>query len=339
MQNYLVKHLNNPEAGLKGFIVIHKKHKNYPSLGATRFLRYLSEREALKDAKNLAHLMTYKSALAGLPYGGAKGVIIAQKNYTQKKKNKIIESYARELNKLGGLFITGSDIGLDLKDVKGLKENTKFVIGLKANPEYYTAKGIFLSLEAVFKKIFGSKDLSGRSFVLQGLGKTGFNILKFISKNKGAKIFISDSDKKRVIKAKKAFPQTIPVSPASVFGLPCDVFMPCAVGGVLNKKNISRLKAKIVLGSTNNQLESKKSALLLQKRGIFYAPDYLVNSGGLISVAEELESKNPSKKSIMKKIEKMTERLERIMLESGKTGLPPSVVADKMAEKIFNEWT
>lgn len=339
MKNYLVKRLSDPVAGLKGFIVIHKKHKNYPSLGATRFLRYSSEREALKDAKNLAHLMTYKSALAGLPYGGAKGVIIAPKKCTPEKKGEILESYAQELNKLGGLLITGSDIGLDFKDVKKLGKNTRFVIGLKANPEYYTAKGVLLSLEAVFKKILGSEDFSGCSFALQGLGKTGFNILKFISKIKGAKIFISDSDKKRMMKARKAFLRAIPVSPLSILNLPCDVFMPCAVGGVLNKKNISRLRAKIVLGSANNQLENKKSAFLLQKRGIFYAPDYLVNSGGLISVAEELESKNPSKRSIIEKIEKIPERLERIMLESEKTGLPPSAVADKMAEKIFNEWT
>ncbi len=338
MKNYLVKRLNNPASGLKGFIVIYKKRKNYPSLGATRFQYYFFEKEALKDAKDLARLMTYKSALAGLPYGGAKGVILAPKKYSPKEKNRILEAYAHEVNQLAGEFVTGSDMGLGPKDVENLKKKTRFVIGTKVNPEYYTALGVVGALKISLKHIFKSPEFKDRTFFIQGLGKTGLNILKLLTKEKGVKIYASDTDKNAEARVKKVFPKVEIVSSKKAFGIKTDVFMPCAVGGVLNKKNIARIRSKIILGSANNQLADKDIGYLLQKRGVFYAPDYLVNSGGLISVAEELVSKNPSKQSIIKKIERIPKRLEKIILESKKTGLPPNVTADRIAEGIFKKW-
>jgi len=332
----LIKLLRNPKTGLKGFIVMHKKRKNYPSLGATRFWHYRSEAEALKDATNLARLMTYKSAISSLPYGGAKGVIMAPAKCSHAEKNKILAAYAEELNKLGGDFITGSDVGLNMDDVRFLKKKTRFVIGTRFNPEYYTVLGIYFSLKTALKEVFGVGSFSQRSFALAGLGKTGMNVLKFISKEKPRRIFISDLNKKNVARAKKILPGAEYVSPDRILFQAVDVLMPCALGGVLTSKTAKRVKARLILGSANNQLENSQAGRILKRRGILYAPDYIVNAGGLISVAEEL-SRHPSKKTIVKKIVKIKDTLKKVIKVSRKTGKPTSVVADELAEKIFNK--
>ena len=332
----LIRPLHNPKAGLRGFIAIHRKHKNYPSLGATRFWHYRSEAEALKDATNLARLMTYKSAISGLPYGGAKGVIMAPTKCSRAEKNKILAAYAEELNKLGGDFITGSDVGLDMDDVRFLKKKTRFVIGTRFNPEYYTALGVYFSLKTALKNIFGTDNFSQRNFALAGLGKTGMNVLKFISKEKPRRILISDLNKKNVARAKKILPGAKYVSPDKILFQAADVLMPCALGGVLTPKTAKRVKAKLILGSANNQLENSQAGRILKRRGILYAPDYIVNAGGLISVAEEL-SRHPSKKTIVKKVVKIKDTLKKVIKISKKTGKPTSVVADELAEKIFKK--
>jgi len=326
----LVQFIFDRTTGLRGFIAIHRVRNYKPSLGATRLWRYATEIDALKDALLLSKAMSYKSALAGLPYGGAKAVLIFSPK-VKKDRRQFFTSYAKKLNDLGGKFITGTDVGVEDRDVKTMKAYTPYVIGTKVEPAFYTAVGVYYGIQEALRHFFGSKDVRGRSFALQGVGKTGLQILKMIYPAAG-KIFIADIDKQKVKKAKRRFPRVKIASPASIIRQRVDVFSPCAIGGVLNSKNTTYLRAKIVAGSANNQLKEKYVDSLLYKLGILYVPDYVINAGGLISVVDEMEHKKPSKKKILQKIAHIPETLKSIFNKSTKERKPTGLVANQLAK-------
>jgi len=330
----LVRRFEDKDSGLRGYVAIHRTIEGHPSLGATRLWSYRSETEALCDSLRLSRLMSYKSALAGLPYGGAKAVLIATPNML-KHRADAFRAYAEKINYLGGQFVTGTDVGVEDKDISLMQKTTDFVIGTKVDPAYYTAISVTNAIEVALNRISNQPELGRRKFAIQGVGKTGSNILKLLYKN-SAVVYIADIDKQKLKAIKKKFPRVKVVNPSDIHKQEVDVFIPCALSGVLNSKNIKELRCSIVAGSANNQLNAPSAGDLLYKRGILYAPDYASNAGGLISVADELENKRPSKERILSRIEKVRVILENIFEEGEKKKIPTNIVANKIAEKIFN---
>lgn len=318
--------------GVDGFIVVHRFGARGVSLGATRLKTYNSRREALKDALSLSRLMSYKASLADLPYGGAKGVIISSK----ESKEKILVSYAHKLNSLNGKFVTGTDIGLDMKDLKFLKEKTKFVVGFKNNPEEATAKGVFYSMEVCLKKVFGSDEMSNRTVTIQGLGKVGLSLLNILHKQ-GAIIYAADPNPEKLKYIHKKFPKVKLLSPEEIIRQKTDIFSPCALGDVLDKTAIKKLRSEMIVGGANNQLASADIGEGLHKAGVLYAPDYAVNSGGLMAIVDELENKNTDKRRLNYKLRKIGNTLKEILEVSGEKNLAPNLVADELAQKKLSK--
>ncbi len=331
--HHLVIRLDDPKVGLKSFVAFHKNLKILPSFGATRFWKYKSKTEAIRDALRLSKLMSYKSALAGLKYGGAKATIIQNNKFP---KAKILEAYAEKLNGLHGKFITGTDVGLDLKDLRKMRKKSKYLVGLKSNPEKYTAVGLFFAVETICRKMCINNNLKDLTFSIQGVGKVGHKFLRIIY-NKVSKIYISDTDNKRLKFIHKLFPKTIIIKPNKIQKQNVDVYMPCALSHALNKQTVKELNCRAIIGSANNQLKSKDIADEIYRRGIFYAPDYVVNAGGLISVVDEYENKNFNARRIEKKVKIIKKTLEEIIRRTIKEKRSPARVADEMAEKIISK--
>lgn len=325
-----VIYINEPNSNLKGFIAIHRKKKNIPSFGATRFWHYSNEKNALKDALRLSKMMSYKSALAGLKYGGAKGVIMAPKN--NYNKEKILTAYAEKIDELRGQFITGTDVGLTLDDIKLMRKKTQYLVGFNGDPTEFTVLGLYYSIQLALQKIFKQKSLKSRRFAIQGMGKIGSELLKLIYKD-ADKIFISDVDKSLVKSIKKEFPKVKVISPSEIHKQAVDVFSPCALSHSLNNKIIKNLKCKIIVGGANNQLANDNIGELLYKKGILYVPDYVVNAGGLISVTDEYENKKYNKQRIIKKMKKIEKNLSIILNRSVKEKKSTNIIANEMARK------
>ena len=326
-----VKYFDDPVSGLRGFIAIHRKNQSTPSFGATRLWSYSNDIDALKDALELSKMMSYKSALAGLKYGGAKGVIIAPRgNYD---KNNIMSAYADVVNEMNGQFITGTDVGLTLADIKSIKDKCDYLVGFNGDPTEFTVFGLYFSIKLSVKRILKKESLSGISIAIQGVGKIGGELLRLIYED-ADKIFISDTDKSLTDSMKNKFPKVEVVSPDEIHKQAVDIFSPCALGHSLNNKSVSELRCKIVAGGANNQLASEDIGETLHKNGILYAPDYVVNLGGLISVVDEYENSEYDEQRILKKIEKIGENLDKIFEISANNDKPTNIVANEMVKKI-----
>lgn len=332
--HFLVQEVNDDSVGLRGFISIHRQRGDFSSLGATRLWRYSSPDEALRDSMRLARLMSYKSALAGLPYGGAKAVLILPEEGI-KDREAFFRAYAREVNNLAGRFVTGTDVGLTNEDLDFMKKESKHIIGQGVHSGYYTAIGIFSSLKLLNKKIHGVDDLAGRSFAIQGLGKTGLDLVKLLVAAGAQKIYASELNPAVIENIKKSFPEISIVSPDKIFEIPVDYVCPCALNGVINDYTINKMQCKAIAGSANNQLASPQMGHELHKRGIFYAPDYLVNAGGIISVVDQFINQIPDEKRILKQIEKIPVSLGMVYEQSVKNSEPPSIIADQIAEEVL----
>ena len=328
-----VSFLYDKETGLKSVVAIHRGDSKFPSFGATRVFPYLSEGEALKDALRLSELMSYKCALAGLKYGGAKGVIIVSNKV--KSKNILLKSYAKKLNLLNGNFITGADVGLDDSDVRMMSKISPYFVGIKSHPVRFTALGLLYSLEVCLKEVFGTKSLDNRTFAIQGLGRVGEAFLQLIYKNSG-RIVATDLDKSRIKLINKKYPKVEIVAPQDIYKEQVDVFSPCALAGSINSRSINQLGCKIILGGANNQLESEEIGKLLYRLGILYAPDYVVNAGGLISVVDEYEHKSFSPHRTINRLLTIKQKLNKIIELSRIKKKPMNIIADEMAREIFN---
>lgn len=323
-----------PEAQLHGFIAIHRKRGSDPSFGATRLAYYASGVEALKDALRLSRLMTYKSVLAGLPYGGAKATLMLPTDGI-RDRTKLLESYAAEVNKLNGAFRTGSDVGISLDDVVLMKKKSPYFVGHTVAAEYYTALGVLGGICAALEELYGSPDLRGRSFAIQGLGKTGLETLKLIYREGPANIVVADIDAEVISRVKKDFPSVAVVTSDDIYRQAVDIFSPCALRHSLNTKTITQLRCGAIVGSANNQLESEDVGQKLHDAGILYAPDYLVNAGGLISVTDEYENETADDIRIKKKVSAISATFKAIIEESKEKHIPTNVAAGHRAEFLL----
>lgn len=333
--HFLVVHLVDKRAKLDSYIAIHRRNGSLPSFGATRMWKYSSNKEALKDVLRLSKLMSYKSVLADLPYGGAKAVIIEPK--TKFSREKLFEAYAKGLNELKGKFITGTDVGLNISDLEYMKKFTPYLVGYLSNPENATALGLIKSLDTLLNHVYNNKSYSKYSFAIQGVGKVGFEFLKMIIKGGAKNIYIADIDKNKIKKIISQYPFIKVVNPNKIHSQQVDIYCPCALSGSLNNKMLNELKCKIIIGSANNQLENSLISDKLFNKRIVYCPDYIVNSGGLISVVDEYRYHKSNKKRLVNNINKIGIVLKKILISSKKKKLSPFLVSEEIGLLRINK--
>lgn len=333
IENYeKVVEIKDDASGLHGFIAVHSTALG-PSLGGTRILPYPSDAEALEDVLRLSKAMSYKSALVETGLGGGKSVIIADPK--KDKTEALLFSFAEALNRLGGIYIAAEDVGTNTADMAVLSKKTPYVAALatkksSGDPSPFTAYGIYRGMQAVAKSLWGSTDLNGKTIAIQGLGKVGHKLAEFLFWD-GANLILSDIDQDKLASfciewgAKAA-------SPEEIFTVPCDIFAPCALGGIINSATIPKLRCKAIAGSTNNQLLDHEDAYRLYDKGILYAPDYVINAGGIINVACEYEPGGYDPKAARQKTSHIFDTLLSIFEKSKKEHKPTSVIADNIAE-------
>ena len=323
---------HDPLRGLTAIVAVHSTALG-PALGGTRIWPFETFEDALTDVLRLSHGMTLKAAVSGLPLGGGKAVIIADPRAA--KPRPILEAYADMLRTLRDTFITAEDVGMSLADADFLKTLTPNVSGTTSggsgNPSPVTAEGTFLGLRTAVRHRFGSEDLSGLRVAVQGLGAVGRALCERLHAA-GASLTVADIDKARVDAAVADFGAR-GTDPGAIVAAEADVLAPCALGGVLSERTIPALKAKVVAGSANNQLARAEDARRLQKRGILYAPDYVINAGGLINVAAELAPGGYDRAAAMSKLHEIPQTLDRIFATALKTGATTSDVARSIAEE------
>ncbi|MDX2032443.1 MAG: Glu/Leu/Phe/Val dehydrogenase dimerization domain-containing protein [Blastocatellia bacterium] len=271
----------DPVTGYRGIVAIHST-KLGPAVGGTRFRAYPSDEEALTDVLRLARGMTYKNAAAGLPLGGGKAVIIGDARLLDRAA--WFRAHGRFVESFQGRFITGEDVGTSPADMEIAAQETRFVAGFAGrggDPSPWTARGVLRGIQASARQRWGRDDLHGRTVALQGCGNVG-SALALLLKKAGARLIVTDVDAARAAACARDC-DAAAVAPEEIYDVAADVFAPCALGGILNEQTIPRLQAEIIAGAANNQLRAETDAQALEARGILYAPDFILNAGGVIS--------------------------------------------------------
>lgn len=327
---------NDKDTGLKAIIGIHNTVLG-PALGGTRMLPYASDWEALNDVLKLSRGMTLKAAISGLRLGGGKAVIIGDSK-TQKTP-ELIRKFGEFVNIFNGNYITAEEVGMNPADMDIIREVTHFVTGISrgkggtGNPSPITAYGVFMGMKAAAKFKYGSDILEDKSIFVQGVGSVGEALVENLL-NEGANVTIADIDQERLEFVNSKFNVSI-YKGNDFYNQPMDIYAPCALGGSINDDTIYKLKAKVVAGSANNQLENEdKHSKILQKRGIVYAPDFLINAGGLINVYAELE--NYSKEQAIRKTENIYNTTLEILERAKQSNIPTNTAAITIANERIN---
>ena len=324
--------VNNEKAGLKAIIAVHNTNLG-PAIGGCRLWPYESYDAALFDVLRLSRGKSHKNAVAGLPHGGGKGVIIADPS---QKTEAMFEAFAEAVNSLGGDYITAEDVNTDCDDALIMLRKTNHICGLPQNsgdPSPFTARGVWQGIKATAKVALDRDSLEGLTIAVQGLGKVGYDLCRYLHKD-GAKLIVGNrSNKAALEKAADEFGATI-VGTNEIMSAECDILAPCALGAILNPNTIPNLRCKAVAGAANNQILDDASGLALKARGIYYAPDFVINGGGVINAAAEVDG--PYKvEEVLKKVDNIYNTIEHILSESKKTGEPEGVIATRFAESLI----
>ena len=320
---------HEPSCGYKGIIAIHDTTLG-PSLGGTRFWNYASDEEALVDALRLSRGMTYKAAVAGLNLGGGKSVIIGDPRTTRREM--IFRAHGRFIESLAGRYITAEDVGTSVSDMDYVAMETSFVSGLpgkSGDPSPVTAFGTYQGIKAAALEKYGSESLSGKTIAVQGVGHVGYYLCAHLA-SEGARLIVTDIDQERVQRIIDEFGAE-PVDPDAIYAVEADVYAPCALGATINDETIPQLKVDIVAGGANNQLEEARHGDELHRRGILYAPDYVINAGGVINVYGEVKGWVPEQS--MHKAGEIFGTLVRLFELSREEGIPTYRAADRLAEQ------
>ena len=326
-----VVYCRDEPAGLRAIIAIHNTNLG-PALGGCRMWPYADEAAALDDVLRLSRGMTYKAAIADLALGGGKAVVLADSK--RDKTEALLLAYGRAVERLGGRYVTAEDVGTTVADMDVVGRVTRHVSGTTkeaGNPSPSTAHGVFIGMQAAAKHAFGSDDLTGRRVAIQGMGSVGLALCRYL-KQAGARLVVADVNAGAVERAVKDFGAET-VEPDAIYGVEADIFAPCALGGVINDKTLGLLKAPVVAGSANNQLDAPRHGQALMARGILYAPDYVINAGGLIDVARPIMGMDIEEARV--KLRKIYGTLLDIFGRSAEAHEPTNVVADRMAEARF----
>ncbi len=324
---------SNKQAGLRAVIAIHDTTLG-PAIGGTRMRPYETVNDAIKDALQIARAMTYKSAISGLNLGGGNAVIIG--NPKTDKSEKLFRTFGKYVDSLGGRYITAEDVGTSVADMEYVRMETKFVAGISkalggsGDPSPVTAYGIYVGMKATAKKRWGFDSLRGKKIAIQGAGNVASYLVEHLY-HEGAQIIITDKNEDKLKKIVSTVKAHI-VAPDEIYSVDAEIFAPCALGGTINKETISQMKFDIIAGSANNQLknELEDSKLLLEKN-ILYAPDYVINAGGLINVANELEGYRQDR--ALRQAEGIYDTLIRVLDLAEKENITTFEAANKLAEE------
>lgn len=320
--------------GLRAIIAIHDTTLG-PALGGTRMWPYANEAEALHDVLRLSRGMTYKSALAGLDLGGGKAVIIGDAR-TQKTE-AMFRRFGQFVDSLNGRYITAEDVGMSTTEMVNIRKETTNVAGLpeemggSGDPSPVTAYGVYVGMKAAAKSAYGSDDLKGRKVSVQGAGNVGRYLVGHLVKD-GAKVFLTDIHPEKLEAIKAEFPGIELVAPDAVYDLDVDIYSPCALGATVNDDTLKRLKCSVICGAANNQLASEEThGRAVMEKGILYAPDFLVNAGGIINCAWERKGYN--RKAALGQTEAIYATMLGILKASADQGIPTYLAANQAAEE------
>ncbi len=332
----LVVKIEDHRAGLKGFVAIHNDNLGSRAVGGTRMFPYKTEKEALADVLKLSRAMTYKCAIAKVPHGGGKGVIMG--NPKKIKTKKLLKAYAQKINSLKGQFYTGEDVGITQEDVNVMLKVSDYFIGrpeLAGDPSPYASLSTFYSIQSAVDFVYRKKSLKDLKVAIKGVGKTGKELVSLLYKAH-ANISVSDIDRSALDDVKRTFPNIKIVNNKKIYSLAVDIYSPCALGDEFSMKNTPSIKAKIICGSANNQLADDKVGDWLFRHGITYIPDYIANSGGLIDVVDELAKDGYKETRVLRKINEVRGTVKEVLTISYKTNKSPHRIADYIAESYFN---
>ncbi len=324
---------SDPGSGLKAIIAIHDTTLG-PACGGTRMWPYESEAEALTDALRLSRAMTYKAAAAGLHLGGGKGVIIGDPH--TGKSEALMRAYGRFVDTLGGRYLTTTDVGTTGRDLEYVRQETAHVAGLpltlggSGDTSIMTGLGLYMGMKACAEEVWGNGGLRGKTVAVQGFGKVASHLCEHLIEE-DTRIVVTDVFDGALDRARDLGLEV--TCPDSIFNADCDIFAPCALGGVLNPLTIPQLRCRVVAGGANNQLLSEADGEELHRRGILYAPDYIVNSGGIINVEAELGDAGYSPERAREKTERIHEIMGNVIRTSQSEEIPASVAADRLAEE------
>jgi len=330
-----VVHFVDDEAGLNAIISIHDTTLG-AGCGGCRVRPYGSIDEALEDVTRLSRGMTYKNALGGIPFGGGKAVIIADPR--KDKTPEMFKSFGKAIQFLGGDYYTAEDSGVSEEDLKNAQQETNFVAGIEArgiggNPSPFTARGVWRGMQAAARHKFGQESLKGLSVSILGIGAVGMALAELLHKE-GADLIVADVNEAALDEAKSRFGAHV-VQPKDACAANVDIFSPCALGGAVNGQTIDRINAKIIAGAANNQLLRPELDGILQEKGILYAPDYVINAAGVISVGLEILG-DWSSDELERRIDKIGETLTIIFSRAKEESRPTGEVADQMALKLLD---
>lgn len=320
------------ESGLKAIIAIHDTTLG-PALGGCRMWTYASEEQAIEDALRLARGMTYKNAAAGLNLGGGKTVIIGDP--FKDKNEEMFRALGRFIQGLNGRYITAEDVGTTVSDMDIIHEETNYVTGISpafgssGNPSPITAYGVYLGMKAAAKEAFGEESLEGKKIAVQGLGNVAYTLCEYLHRD-SAQLIVTDINQNAIDRVVENF-DAVAVAPDEIYKQDVDIFAPCALGAIINDETIPQLKAKVIAGSANNQLQESRHGQILHEKGILYAPDYVINAGGVINVADELYGYNRDR--AMKRVETIYESLTKIFAISKEEDIPTYAAANRLAEQ------
>lgn len=338
----LVQLVHDRASGLTAIIAAHSTHLG-PAAGGTRFWHYADPAGAIRDALRLSRGMSYKNAMAGLPMGGGKAVILADEQ--RIKTPEMLAAFGDAVEALGGRYVTAEDVGITEADMVAVSLRTAHVSGLPAagagsaggDPGPFTAYGIYLGIKTAVRHKLGKHSLAGVHVAVQGTGSVGGGVARLLAQD-GAKLTVADINAERAGRLAQELGAAV-VAADAIMATPCDVFSPSALGAILDDAGIARLDCPIVAGGANNQLARAEHGAMLAARGILYAPDYVINAGGIISVATEYLARRDGHTGDVSEVNALVAqipgRLEAIWQESKATGVSSDVVADRMAQKLI----
>jgi leucine dehydrogenase len=332
----IVHFITDRETGLKVVIAVHSTHLG-PGAGGVRFWHYAEAGAAMADVLRLSRGMSFKNAMAGLPLGGGKAVILADEN--RNKTPEMLAAYGRAVERLCGAYVTAEDVGMSVEDLVAVSKQTRYVAGLPVaegavggDPGPHTSYGVFLGVKAAVKRKLGMDSLAGLHIAIQGAGSVAGGLARRAAAE-GARLSIADIDQGRAQRLADEVGGAV-VDTSEIMTLEADVLSPNALGAILTEESIAALRVPIVAGGANNQLATPADGQRIHQRSILYAPDYVINAGGIINVSSEY-LKDADAEGVKARIEQIPVRLEQIWAESDVTGRDPAAVADTMAKRLI----
>ena len=326
----------DPASGLSAVIAIHST-KLGPAGGGCRFWHYADSDEAITDALRLSRGMSFKNAMAGLPMGGGKGVVLA--NADRTKTPELLKAFGRAIDSLGGRYVTAEDVGMADSDMVTIATETKFVTGLPVasgraggNPGPSTALGVYLGVKAAAKRGLGADSMKGVHVAIQGVGSVGGGLAALLARD-GAKLTLADVDGDRAAAMARELGADVVPTP-EILAIAADIVSPNALGAILTEASIAALQTKVIAGGANNQLATREDGARVHARGILYAPDYVINAGGIINVCLEYLGQG-DRSEVEARIHRIPDRLIEVWDESDRSGAPASDVADMIAKRLI----